>query len=259
MLQGDTLTPSLPDDIIFDILSRLPVRSATRFESVCKCWHSLIRSRIFIEMHLRSGLQTIDRLQLWFSVHPCGFLFRYRNIVRSLNFVTQKNVVWLAPSSSPNLYSLFLPPPYSCRSVYNFFMGSCNGLLCFNLQGRSMLNLQPFMWNPATGAFRFMSEDDVSAVDVCDKTPLKLKGSCFIFCYGFGYDSSIDDYKIVRLVQYSNRESLLLVDLLAVGGNKLRRFQFPLRADIRSQSGCSFMGRCIGLCVDNFLNISSYV
>uniref|UniRef100_A0A7N0VJQ3 F-box domain-containing protein n=1 Tax=Kalanchoe fedtschenkoi TaxID=63787 RepID=A0A7N0VJQ3_KALFE len=201
MLQGETLTPSLPDDIILEIFLRLLVRSATRFNSVCKCWHSLIRSRRFIEMHLR------------------------RDIDKSLERVIQKKVVWLVPSSELTLSSLFLLPYYSrwcCNSSYGpIFMGSCNGLLCFNLRCVDTLKLHAFMWNPATGAFRFMSENDVAAGDMCDETHPEVKFTGCIYRFGFGYDSSVDDYKIVRLMKYTDDEALVQVDILTVGSNKL--------------------------------------
>uniref|UniRef100_A0A7N0VGK5 F-box associated beta-propeller type 1 domain-containing protein n=1 Tax=Kalanchoe fedtschenkoi TaxID=63787 RepID=A0A7N0VGK5_KALFE len=121
-------------------------------------------------------------------------------------------------------------------------MGSCNGLLCFNLLCGMTLMLQTFIWNPATGAFRFMSEYDVAAGDVSDETPPEFKFTSYICGFGFGYDSSVDDYKIVRLVQCANHESFVRVDLLTVGSNKLRRFQLPIRGSFWSEVGVLLHG-----------------
>ncbi|XP_057491429.1 F-box/kelch-repeat protein At5g15710-like [Actinidia eriantha] len=41
----------LPQDLLMEILSRLPVRSILRFRSVSKFWFSLVRNPIFIALH----------------------------------------------------------------------------------------------------------------------------------------------------------------------------------------------------------------
>lgn len=40
------------DDIVCDILSRLPVKSLLRFKCVYKRWYSLIRDPYFVDLHL---------------------------------------------------------------------------------------------------------------------------------------------------------------------------------------------------------------
>src|ERR1044072_877739 len=49
----------LPDNLIVEALSWLPVKSLTRFRCVCKSWNALITSNpTFIHLHLqRSALQ----------------------------------------------------------------------------------------------------------------------------------------------------------------------------------------------------------
>ena len=41
----------LPDEIVLDILSKLPVKSLLRFRCVCKPWHSSIANPNFISTH----------------------------------------------------------------------------------------------------------------------------------------------------------------------------------------------------------------
>lgn len=43
---------SLPDDLILEILSRLPAKSVVRFKCVCKGWLVMISSRRFADVHL---------------------------------------------------------------------------------------------------------------------------------------------------------------------------------------------------------------
>ncbi|CAL5336658.1 unnamed protein product [Camellia sinensis] len=42
----------IPNELIIEILVRLPVQSLLRFTSVCKSWHSLITNPSFITKHL---------------------------------------------------------------------------------------------------------------------------------------------------------------------------------------------------------------
>ena len=45
----------LPDDIVLNILSRLPVKSLIRFRCVCKTWDSSITTLNFISTHLNKN------------------------------------------------------------------------------------------------------------------------------------------------------------------------------------------------------------
>ncbi|XP_055833572.1 F-box/kelch-repeat protein At3g23880-like [Solanum dulcamara] len=44
---------NLPQDLLVDVLLRLPVESLLRFKCVCKHWYALITSQSFVEMHFR--------------------------------------------------------------------------------------------------------------------------------------------------------------------------------------------------------------
>lgn len=43
---------NLPEDVIIEILLRLPVNSLLKFKSVCRNWYSLIKSPNFIRKHM---------------------------------------------------------------------------------------------------------------------------------------------------------------------------------------------------------------
>ncbi|XP_054789767.1 putative F-box protein At3g16820 [Prosopis cineraria] len=66
-VDGDA--PSLPEDIIRNILKRLPVKSLMRFQCVCKHWRNLFKSPSFIVDHLHhSTLQNpylLSQLHGW--------------------------------------------------------------------------------------------------------------------------------------------------------------------------------------------------
>jgi hypothetical protein len=47
----------LPDEVVVDILHRLPVKSLIRFRCVCKSWNSLIQTPAFIDSHLNQSIE----------------------------------------------------------------------------------------------------------------------------------------------------------------------------------------------------------
>ncbi|XP_027089124.1 F-box protein CPR1-like isoform X2 [Coffea arabica] len=112
--------PNLPQELITDILTRLPVKSLLRFRCVSKPWCSVIDSRSFIKMHLLQSKKTGSNLFLML-----GFLGIYSVELDSLDAANR------------------LRPPYSASDVSN----SCNGLIL-------VLAKIPFIWNPFTRKYR---------------------------------------------------------------------------------------------------------
>ncbi|XP_037461116.1 putative F-box protein At4g09190 [Triticum dicoccoides] len=45
----------IPDEIVFEILLRLPVKALMRFKSVSKSWHAIISNPCFIRLHLKQS------------------------------------------------------------------------------------------------------------------------------------------------------------------------------------------------------------
>lgn len=78
--------------------------------------------------------------------------------------------------------------------VLHQFIGCCNGLLCIVVQihehaGEADLVL----WNPWTGTYKTVPISDVGLT-------LDMYGFGYINNFGFCFDQSTNDYKIVRLV-----------------------------------------------------------
>jgi hypothetical protein len=74
-------------------------------------------------------------------------------------------------------YSFDVPLPMTDPASYIEFVGSCNGLVCLR-EGRIL-----HLWNPSTRESK--------------RLPLSIHCDDF---FGFGYDESVDDYKMVRLL-----------------------------------------------------------
>lgn len=157
----------LPEGIMVDILSRLPVKSLLRFRSVCKHWYVLLTSPDFITMqlHQTNGDKLLTESDLllnynWYIV-PALYLYN-RDDKNSFDLPLH-----LFPFSSSN-----------CVKI----VGTCNGLIC--AQGIINRSLALVIWNPATRQFRYLDPH----------RDILLPSSLFV---GFGFLVDTNDYKVV--------------------------------------------------------------
>ncbi|XLR52002.1 hypothetical protein HN51_002728 [Arachis hypogaea] len=162
--------PFIPDELIEEILSRLPVRSLLQFRCVCKSWMSLISDPYFVKKHLQLSAQSTN-------------LTRHRII---LTDTTAEFHLKSCP-----LTSLFHNPSTICEDLnypvknkfrHDGIVGSCNGLLCFAVKGDSVL-----LWNPSTRVSK-------KSPPLCNN----WRPGCFTN-FGLGYDQKNDDYKVVAV------------------------------------------------------------
>ncbi|KAL1292955.1 hypothetical protein HN51_053520 [Arachis hypogaea] len=161
--------PFLPDELIREILLRLPARSLLRLRRVCSSWKSLISSSQFAKDHLQHSTAADPSLsgpRVAYH-HFCHYGFGDFSL-RSL----------IENSSKPTEVVLFEE-----RRNYKV-IGSCNGLLCllFNDAG---INTCVRLWNPCTG---LLTTPSVECGD-------------FLSDRGFGYDHVNDKYKLVVIVK----------------------------------------------------------
>ncbi|GAB4841762.1 hypothetical protein Ancab_022484 [Ancistrocladus abbreviatus] len=159
----------LPEDLLIEILARLPVRSLIRFKCVCKSWFSLINSREFATKHL--------------TVHNCALKndFDYL-LIRRNNFSVAMPVFCLLSYDMLNISHTFeceaLVPRVPDGLVYLDIVGPCNGIFCLLIGGWGDAQVL-LLWNPATR----------------EVMPLEVDWS--FYNPGFGFDPITDDYKVV--------------------------------------------------------------
>jgi len=173
---GGVLTSVLFDELITEILSRLPVKTLMQFKCVCKSWNTLIsHDSSFTKLHLHRSRcnthlallsdQDISDTKWDFSVVPIP--------VSRLLEIPLRNI------SIPKDPSYFLFTNMDCC----FIVGSCNGLICLNGDSSPTKPLNHWLrfWNPAT---KTLSEK------------LGYPTNFFKFIT-FGYDILNDTYKVV--------------------------------------------------------------
>ncbi|GMY13758.1 F-box protein CPR1-like [Fagus crenata] len=166
---------SLPTEIMTDIFSRLPVKSLLRFRSVSNTFLAMIDSPKFMKLHLKQSLKT--------------------NTNRTIIFTDFGRIYSSDLDSLDNAIQLQVPLTNSVEVV-----GSCDGLLCLlNSVGDLAI------WNPSTRAYREVPDPwptmaimfSENAVMWSDFDP-----------YGFGYDETSNDYKVVQLIEF--KEDLIV-------------------------------------------------
>ncbi|PHT61062.1 hypothetical protein T459_35100 [Capsicum annuum] len=179
-----TMEVHLQEEIIMDILSRLPVLSLLRFKCVSKYWMTLISEPYYTLKHLNhaknnQNSQKILVLHGEFPLHCSSLSSASLSSVR-----LAENVQKLDWPSNPR--------------PWRFRMYCCyDGLALIKLRdypqyARAIL----LLWNPSTRE---------SIVLPCTEFSLSKDFSC-----GLGYDSTSDDYKIFKIDDTAHCEILAL-------------------------------------------------
>ncbi|KAB1224761.1 hypothetical protein CJ030_MR1G028611 [Morella rubra] len=179
-------TKNLPDDVIVEILLRLPIKYVAQFRCASKQWRSLISDRRFARSHFLRASGHTQRLLLS-NTFGLGSIdihepFGDGLAVREVNFPFQQ-------------------PGRLIRIV-----GSCDGLVCLSL----FPNIDFYIWNPCTGDHTRLPDLNISLPN------------CKIYIHGFGYDSCTDDYKLL-VAAYIKPETQ--VEVFSMRRNSWKRIQ----------------------------------
>ncbi|KAF2311783.1 hypothetical protein P3X46_028802 [Hevea brasiliensis] len=177
MANNSTASPTLRShDIIKDIISRLPVKSIKRFESVCKAWYFLFNSTEFISIHLGRS-----------SDHPSLLIRRFHNPTGSnfsLSLIDNR-------TSTPREMRI---PFLGSLIRYPKIIASCNGIICFDI---SPCYASAFvLWNISTRRFRGLPRPRINDAH----KPIWMVAT------GFGYNRQSSDFKLVRIVNFQCKE-----------------------------------------------------
>ncbi|XP_026448509.1 F-box protein CPR1-like [Papaver somniferum] len=173
---------SLPGEIIENIFLRLEVKNLLPCRCVCKPWRDLICSPNFIYKHLNLSIQD----------NNCTLMFLY--LVGSeynLFYTVDYNPLMSSLASSPTENyecdeAVQMDYPLNSTDYRARILGSCNGLLCVHSAGSPCVIT---IWNPSSNEYKQLPEPSNHSSNNIDY-------------YGFNYDYQIDDYKVVRIVDY---------------------------------------------------------
>ncbi|XP_026397381.1 putative F-box protein At3g52320 [Papaver somniferum] len=186
---SNTITPYLCDDIVNDILSRLPVKSLMRFKLVCKDWQNSIQNDLyFMYLHLTNSKERHDPgvMDLIFktSTKPIspgsrGSDLCLANVCRTNKHHHNKPVV----AARHRYKSLYNTPEF-----WGIFMRPLNGLICFVKKHEGYIRVANITTGEETPWVKATLKDDYE-INIwrykCD------------WWTGFGYDPATKQHKVI--------------------------------------------------------------
>ncbi|XP_059670645.1 F-box/kelch-repeat protein At3g23880-like [Cornus florida] len=169
----------IPEDLIIEIVSRLPIKSLIRFRCVCKYWFGLIRTSTFVSKHLH---------------HPNN---KSCLLVHHYNYSTQKYVFAVFPDET------LAKMPFAHNDIDEFqlpdlpdaIIGPISGIFCLftHWEDRYIVVL----WNPATKEWRSLAIPNPNL-------PTHIMD--FLHMFGCGLDPITNDYKLIWIRYYYDEE-----------------------------------------------------
>ncbi|KAL3503492.1 hypothetical protein ACH5RR_037941 [Cinchona calisaya] len=191
----------LPEDLLTEILVRLPVKSLLKFCCVSKAWCDLINSPYFADMRL--GHSNNHRV---FLVMQCLNNEKKTLLSFHSDYLSPGRGIAGAAAVAPNLKlpsSTHSPP----SSLHLF--GSCNGTVCLVIWSNYDSNEfwynsdsdKIYLCNLATRQYLTLPPSPLGCPDEF------LDAIVSTASLGLGFDPSTQDYKLVKFIGYSFEES----------------------------------------------------
>ncbi|XP_027171775.1 F-box protein CPR1-like [Coffea eugenioides] len=170
----------LPEDVLMQILVRLPVKCLFRFRCVSKSWCSLIKSPHFAGLHVRrakSGNQ--------------------EDVILVKRFIKNERKTVLSLHSNDESLSLqVMAPDFEVPYSTDYDMhlvSTCHGIIC--LRNNACNDI--YLCNPTTREFLTLPGSPFR----CPQGYRRLLADL-----GFGFDAISDDYKIITFIEIAPRE-----------------------------------------------------
>ncbi|XP_074326552.1 putative F-box protein At3g21120 [Apium graveolens] len=171
----------LPEDLLMEIISKIPARFLVRLRCVCRSWNALITDNLVSELFNRS-----NNARKLFLFHG-SVLSSAGKYVASFRLYEQPSMPYdTNPIAGPKLdpfKNLYFPD----RFINCVVAGSINGIICLFCVTRSQ-NRFAVLWNPAINYWKL----------IC--LPLHKDEDDGYASIGLAFDSLTNDYKIIRLV-----------------------------------------------------------
>ena len=153
-------------------------RRGNSFKCVSKAWHTLISSHQFAKSHFQRASQNPNRMNVLVLTDNCV-------LSSGCEAMFQSRAIHGQPVDVD-----FPGFPLWGEEHVETNLASCNSLVCIELYNVDKWTAQYLVWNPSTKSYKnIRSPTSTSTPD---------SYSSWFRRFGFGYDYSTDDYKILR-------------------------------------------------------------
>ncbi|OAY44853.1 F-box protein CPR1 [Manihot esculenta] len=168
------MSHNIPQDLLIEMLSSFPVKLLLKCRCACKAWDCLITNPFFTAKHLKKAAARNSEL----------LLFRYYIDGGNERYLLHTN------ESFPENPVEELHCPLKSLNHFVNIVGSCNGILCLSDDVNGVYTNRAALWNPSVRKIVTIPSPNIT---------LDSGGQLF-HSLGFGFDSKLDDYKLVRVV-----------------------------------------------------------
>ncbi|WMV59811.1 hypothetical protein MTR67_053196 [Solanum verrucosum] len=159
---------SLPQEIVLDIASRLPITSLVQFTFSCKSFYNMLHDKDLVNMHKNRVVET----------DPCIIIhadYPLRNQLYFLEFSNHRDVMRKIRTPFANYVPEFK------------VVGSCQGLLCIC---DSLFSDALYVYNPFTRDYK--------------QLPRSIEFEVQKLVFGFGFHPVTKEYKVIKIINYAN-------------------------------------------------------
>ncbi|CAI9263098.1 unnamed protein product [Lactuca saligna] len=186
---------NLPQDVIFDILSRLPTKSLIQFTSVCTSSPPLISHPSFTKLHLSSSAAAADDHHLLVYYESTDYINQFYSFRSPITFQE----------------SLKLQIAYKNLHGYLRIVGSNKGVICFFDTNYYSNVGMVILWNPSIKKLKKIDD------------PSYILDRVSHFVVGFGFVSRTCEFKIVVIVYYLDNSNTNSVSVYSLGTDSWKK------------------------------------
>lgn len=225
----------LSEEMVVQILSRLPPKSLLRFRSVRKLWLTIINNPSFVVKHLSNSLH---------NKFASSTRILFKHTILKDNSINEEEIFHVLGDNDNdkkqvllsllNLYNyndddghylhsvvedLNVPLPMGLPYILRI-VGQCDGIICLNTFFDDVV-----LCNPAIKEFEFLPKSClVPPQDEDGFVTVSYTGNL-----GFGYDSNAKDYKVVRIAQSGNYKYPTRVEMYTLGTHSWREIKNDIK------------------------------
>lgn len=189
----------MPEEMVVQILSRLPPKSLMRFRCVHKSWYNFINDPNFVDVHLSKSIDNrfSSKTSTCVLFKRCVLNNEANHILLSLVDLSNDNDDVQIQSNSIRDLNLNNVPPLSVGLRHDCLdiAGHCHGIICLTDFSENV-----FLCNPALKQLKLLPKSCLRLPQPPPKTLNRLQSTGV--AVGFGYDSRARVYKVVRIVMH---------------------------------------------------------